>query len=48
VPAFRFHSTTTRMLRYLDPAITVMQIGINDQWRQGIKVLFRRELKSGV
>jgi len=25
-----------------------MQIGINDQWRHGIKVLFRRELRSGV
>jgi hypothetical protein len=48
VPAFRFHSTTSRMLRYLDSSITVMQIGINDQWRQGIKVLFRRELRSGV
>jgi len=48
VPAFRFHSTTTRLLRYLDPAITVMQIGINDPWRHGIKVLFRRELRSGV
>ena len=48
VPAFRFHSTTTRMLRYLDSSIDVMQIGINDQWRQGIKVLFRRELRSGI
>jgi hypothetical protein len=48
VPAFRFHSTTTRLLRYLDSSITVMQIGINDSWRHGIKVLFRRELRSGV
>ncbi|HZT71483.1 MAG TPA: hypothetical protein VFC10_17280 [Terriglobia bacterium] len=48
VPAFRFHSTTTSLLRYLDPRITVMQIGINDQWRRGIKVLFRRELRSGI
>lgn len=48
VPAFRFHSTTTRMLRYLDSAVTVMQIGINDSWRHGIKVLFRRELRSGL
>ncbi len=48
VPAFRFHSTTTRLLRYLDPAITVIQVGINDPWRLGIKVLFRRELRSGV
>lgn len=43
VPAFRFHSTTSRMLRYLDSDITVMQVGINDKWREGIKVLFRRE-----
>ncbi|HET9178998.1 MAG TPA: hypothetical protein VFQ24_11635 [Terriglobia bacterium] len=48
VPAFRFHSTTTRMLHYLDASVTVMQIGINDQWRRGIKILFRRELRSGV
>lgn len=48
VPAFRFHSTTTRLLRYLDSSINVMQIGINDQWHHGIKVLFRRELRSGV
>jgi hypothetical protein len=48
VPAFRFHSTATHLLRYLDSMITVMQIGINDQWRHGIKVLFRRELRSGV
>ncbi len=42
-PAFRFHSTTARLLRYLDPSIAVIQVGINDQWRRGIKVLFRRE-----
>lgn len=48
VPAFRFHSTTTNLLRYLDPSITVMQIGINDKWREGIRVLFRREWRSGI
>lgn len=42
-PAFRFHSTTGRMLRYLDPAIRVIQVGINDNWRKQLKVLFRRE-----
>jgi hypothetical protein len=48
VPAFRFHSTTTSLLRYLDPRISVVQVGINDQWRRGIKVLFRRELRSRI
>jgi hypothetical protein len=42
-PAFRFHSTTRRLLRYLDSSIRVVQVGINDSWRESIKVLFRRE-----
>jgi hypothetical protein len=46
-PAFRFHSTTGRMLRYLDPAIRIMQVGINDGWREDIKILFRRECEPG-
>jgi hypothetical protein len=45
-PAFRFHSTTGRMLRYLDPAIRIVQVGINDTWREHIKILFRRERKA--
>jgi hypothetical protein len=31
------------MLRYLDPAIRIIQVGINDGWREDIKILFRRE-----
>ena len=46
-PAFRFHSTTGRMLRYLDPAIHIIQVGINDGWREGIRILFRRENAPG-
>ncbi len=46
-PAFRYHSTTSRMLRYLEASIAVIQVGINQQWRQGIKILFRREGRAG-
>jgi hypothetical protein len=46
-PAFRFHSTTGQMLRYLDPAMRVIQVGINDGWREEIKVLYRRERDAG-
>ena len=42
-PAFRFHSSTDLMLRYLDPAIEVIKVGLNAQWREHIQVLFRRE-----
>jgi hypothetical protein len=46
-PAFRFHSTTARVIRYFDPAIKVIQVGLNDGWRSGPKVLFRHEVRSG-
>lgn len=42
-PAFRFHSTTPVLLRYLDATVQVVRVGLNDSWRQGVKVLFRRE-----
>ena len=35
------------MLRYLDPAIHLIQVGINEGWREDIKVLFRREHNQG-
>lgn len=42
-PAFRFHSSTDLMLRYLDPSIEIIKAGLNAQWREQIQVLFRRE-----
>jgi hypothetical protein len=46
-PAFRFHSTTDLMLRYLDPSIEIIKVGLNAQWREQIQVLFRRERQAG-
>jgi hypothetical protein len=46
-PAFRFHSTFGQMVRYLDPSVEVIQVGLNDGWREGVKVLFRRRLNDG-
>jgi len=43
-PAFRFHSTTEKILRYFDRRIEVHLVGINDAWRKEIKVLFRHEI----
>ena len=42
-PAFRFHSTTGKLLRYFDRKIEVILIGINDTWRKEIRVLFRHQ-----
>ena len=46
-PAFRFHSTFGRMVRYLDPGVKVIQVGLNDGWREAVRVLFRRRLNDG-
>lgn len=43
-PAFRFHSTSQRIIRYLHPSVEVVQVGLNQQWREGVKVLFRRHV----
>src|SRR5208283_5058665 len=43
-PAFRFHSTTERILGYFDRHIEIILIGINDAWRKDIKVLFRHQI----
>ena len=46
-PAFRFHSTTERVLRYFQPSIRVVKVGVNQRWRGGVRVLFRRTLEGG-
>jgi hypothetical protein len=43
-PAFRFHSTTEKLLAYFDRKIEVVLIGINDSWRKEIKILFRHPM----
>jgi hypothetical protein len=43
-PAFRFHSTTGKLLKYFDPRIETILIGINDTWRDEIRILFRHSL----
>ena len=42
-PAFRFHSSTQQLLRYFNPVVEVVQIGLSDRWRDGVKILFRRD-----
>src|SRR6202142_145481 len=37
-PGLRFHAATDILLRYLSPEIPVTRIGINENWRRGLKV----------
>jgi len=41
-PALRFHSSAETILRYLSPEIQVTRIGLNETWRRGLKVVFRK------
>lgn len=42
-PGLRFHSATETILKYLAPEIQVTRIGLNENWRRGIKVVFRQQ-----
>ncbi len=41
-PAFRYHSTTDMLLRCFPREIQVIKVGVNENWREGIQVLYRR------
>ena len=41
-PGLRFHSATDVLLKYLSPEVQVTRIGVNENWRQGLKVIFRQ------
>ncbi len=46
-PAFRFHSTLESVLRYFDPSVEVIRVGINENWRDEVRVLFRHARFDG-
>jgi len=41
-PGLRFHASTETLLRYLSPEIQVTRIGLSENWRHGLKVVFRQ------
>lgn len=41
-PALRFHSAMEILLRYLSAEIQITRIGLNENWRRGIKIMFRQ------
>lgn len=40
-PAMSFHSSNATILRYLSPQIEVDRVGVNSDWHQALKVVFR-------
>ena len=45
-PALRIHPATDTILRYVDPAIEWTFIGIDERWREGVKVVFRKRTRD--
>jgi len=41
-PGFRFHPSTDIVLRYLSPEIEITRIGLAENWRRGLRVIFRQ------
>ena len=42
-PALHLHTTTATMLRYLSPDVEWKLYGLDEHWRDGVRVVFRKE-----
>ncbi|MGB8128910.1 MAG: hypothetical protein WCG81_03895 [Candidatus Angelobacter sp.] len=45
-PSLRVHPATDTILRYFSPAIEWSLIGVDERWREGIKVIYRKSSAS--
>lgn len=41
-PALRFHPATGELLRHLSPEIQVVRVGLDENWRRGLRVVMRQ------
>jgi hypothetical protein len=41
-PGFRFHDSADILLRYLSPELELARVGLNENWREGVQVVFRK------
>jgi hypothetical protein len=46
-PIFRFHATTRLIAGCIESRVPVYRIGINDDWRSGVRVLLTEKINSG-
>jgi hypothetical protein len=42
-PQFCYHDTFPRIIKYFDPSVPLVQVGINEDWRVGIRVMTKRK-----
>ena len=41
-PGLRYHPAADTILRMLSPHIEIQRVGLNENWRAGIQVIFRQ------
>lgn len=41
-PGLRFHPSTDTLLRFLSPEMEVIRVGLAEDWRRGLRVIFRQ------
>jgi hypothetical protein len=46
-PALRVHPATDTLLRYISPEINWEFLGIDERWREGVRVVFRKRRELG-
>jgi len=46
-PQFRYHDSFSKITKYIDPKVPVWQVGINENWKEGVKVVKRNFLHAG-
>jgi hypothetical protein len=44
-PGLRFHPATETLLRFVSRDVEVVRVGLNEEWRKGVRILFRQERK---
>lgn len=42
-PGLRFHPATDTLLRFVSNEVEVVRVGLNEEWRKGIRILFRQD-----
>jgi hypothetical protein len=47
-PSLRVHPATDIVLRYFSPAIEWSLVGVDERWREGIKVIYRKSAARGI
>jgi hypothetical protein len=45
-PALHVHPATDTLLRYLAPEIDCALLGIDEHWREGVRVVFRKRARG--